>query len=147
MSVEQECPVAKKLGVSGIGEGVVWTNITEHPMLENTHLFFKVKGQEHSVSNVTSLAMVDTEKVKNIAEFVEKVVTENRLKQGLEYLKEQHLDFNNENIKTFISWIVKDCFKEEKDIIIESGLKDKDVSQSIAVKAKDWYLSQSNIKK
>ena len=99
MFVEQECPVAKKLGISGIGEGVVWTNITEHPMLENTHLFFKVKGQEHSVSHVTSLAMVDTEKVKNIAEFIETVVTENRLKQGLEYLKEQHLDFNNENIR------------------------------------------------
>ena len=37
--------------------------------------------------------------------------------------------------------------EEEKDIITESGLKDKDVSQSIAVKAKDWYLSQSNMQK
>ena len=58
--------------------------------------------------------MVDTEKVKNIAEFVEKVVTENRLKQGLEYLTEQQLDYSNENLKLFISWVVKDCFKEKK---------------------------------
>lgn len=90
--------------------------------------------------------MVDTEKVKNIAEFVEKVVTDNRLKQGLEYLTEQQLDFSNENLKTFISWIVKDCFKEEKDMITESGLKEKDVAQSIAFKARDWYLNKNQKK-
>lgn len=140
MAVEKECPVSKQLGVIGVGEGVVWKNITEHPALLDIPLFFKVKGQEHSVSHVTSLAMVDTEKVKNISDFVEKVVTENRLKQGLDYLTEQHLDYSNENIKTFISWIVKDCFKEERDIIVESGLKEKDVAQSIAFKAKDWYI-------
>lgn len=142
MEVEKECPVAKQLGVSGIGEGVVWKNITEHPALNDMNVFFKVKGKEHSVSNVTSLAMVDTEKVKNISDFVEKVVTENRLKQGLEYLKEQHLEKNNENIKIFISWVVKDCFKEEHDIITVSKLKEKDVAQSIAFKAKDWYISR-----
>lgn len=147
MEVEQQCPVGKKFGVSGIGEGVVWKNITAHPALENLNLFFKVKGKEHSVSHVTSLAMVDTEKVKNIAEFVEKVVTENRLKQGLEYLSEQHLTANEENIKTFISWVVKDCFKEEKDMIVESNLQEKDVAQSIAIKAKDWFLSKIDNKK
>lgn len=146
MSVEKECPVAKQLGVSGVGEGVVWKNITPHPALDDIPLFFKVKGKEHSVSNVTSLAMVDTEKVKNIAEFVEKVVTDNRLKQGLEYLTEQHLEHSNENLKTFISWVVKDCFKEEKDMIIESGLQEKDVAQSIAFKAKDWFLSKKDNK-
>lgn len=145
--VEKECPVSKKFGISGIGEGVVWKNITHHPAVENLHLFFKVKGKEHSVSHVTSLAMVDTEKVKNIAEFVEKVVTENRLKQGLEYLSEQHLPASEENIKTFISWVVKDCFKEEKDMIVESNLQEKDVAQSIAFKAKDWFLSKIDNKK
>lgn len=147
MAVEKECPVAKQLGVSGVGEGVVWKNITPHPLLNDVPLFFKVKGKEHSVSNVTSLAMVDTEKVKNIAEFVEKVVTDNRLKQGLEYLTEQHLDHTNENLKTFISWVVKDCFKEEKDMITESGLQEKDVAQSIAFKAKSWFLSNNDHKK
>lgn len=142
MNVEKECPVAKQLGVTGIGEGVVWENITEHPVLVDIPLFFKVKGKEHSVSNVTSLAMVDTEKVQSIADFVQKVVTENRLKQGLEYLTEQHLKPNYENTKVFISWIVQDCFKEEKDMIVESGLKEKDVAQRIAIKAKDWYVSK-----
>lgn len=146
MEVEKECPVAKQLGVSGVGEGIVWRNATPCPELDGLNLFFKVKGKEHSVSNVTSLAMVDTEKVKNIAEFVEKVVTENRLKQGLEYLTEQQLDYSNENLKTFISWVVKDCFKEEKDIITESGLKEKDVAQSIAFKARDWYLNKNQKK-
>lgn len=147
MDVEKQCPVGKYFGVSGIGEGVVWKNITPHPAVENLNLFFKVKGKEHSVSHVTSLAMVDTEKVKNIAEFVEKVVTENRLKQGLEYLAEQHLPANQENIKTFISWVVKDCFKEEKDMVIESNLQEKDVAQSVAIKAKDWFLSKIDNKK
>lgn len=143
MAVEEECPVSKQFGITGIGEGVVWKNITESIGFSNSSLFFKVKGQEHSVSNVVSLAMVNTEKVKNVNEFVEKVVTDNRLKQGLEYLSEQHLDYSTENIKTFISWIVKDCFKEEKDMITESNLKEKDVAQSIAFKAKDWFISQN----
>ena len=146
MEVEKECPFAKQFGVSGVGEGIVWRNATPCPELDGLNLFFKVKGKEHSVSNVTSLAMVDTEKVKNIAEFVEKVVTENRLKQGLEYLTEQQLDYSNENLKTFISWVVKDCFKEEKDMITESGLKEKDVAQSIAFKSRDWYLNKNHKK-
>lgn len=138
--VEKECPFSKQFGISGIGEGVVWRNITPHPFLENLELFFKVKGQEHSVSNVSSLAMVDTEKVKNIGEFVDKVVTENRLKQGIEYLKEQHLEYTGDNSKVFISWIVKDCFKEEMDMVKEAKLEQKDVAQFVAFKAKEWYL-------
>ena len=145
--VERECPVSKQLGVIGIGEGVVWRNSTPHAALDGLNLFFKVKGKEHSVSNVTSLAMVDTEKVKNIAEFVDKVVTDNRLKQGLEYLTEQQLEHSNENMKIFISWVVKDCFKEEKDMITESNLKEKDVSQSIAFKARDWFLNKNQSNK
>jgi hypothetical protein len=136
--VEKCCPVAKTFGVNGVGEGVVWRCTNEG----FNDLVFKVKGQEHSVTNVTTLASVDTEKVNSTYEFIEKVVTENRLKQGPDYLKEQHLDVNRQNISVFLSWMAKDCIKEEKDIIVESNLNEKDVMRMIALKSKDWYLKQ-----
>jgi hypothetical protein len=141
MDVEKECPVGKQLGSSGVGEGVVWQCISEHPFLTNKNFIFKVKGKEHSVSHVSSLAMVDTEKINSVKEFVEKVVTENRLKQGVEYLNEQHLPISINHTKDFINWILKDCLKEEKDMIVEGNLNEKQVTQAICIRAKDWFLS------
>lgn len=134
--VEKCCPVAKTFDIEGVGEGVVWRCTNEG----FTDLVFKVKGQEHSVTNVTQLASVDTEKVNSTYEFIEKVVTENRLKQGLDYLKEQHLEITRANVSVFLSWMAKDCLKEEKDIIVESNLNEKDVMRTIALKSKDWYF-------
>lgn len=133
--VEKLCPVAQQFGALGVGEGVVWRCVNEG----FTDLVFKVKGKEHSVTNVTTLASVDTEKVNSTYEFIEKVLTENRLNQGLDYLKEQHLDINRQNIPVFLKWVANDCLKEERDIIIESQLNEKDVMRTIAMKAKDWY--------
>jgi len=64
-----------------------------------------------------SIAEVDIEKVNSINEFVEKVVTDNRLNQGLEYLKEQHLDFEVKNLGTFFKWVAEDSIREEEEDI------------------------------
>jgi hypothetical protein len=56
MAVEEECPVAKAFGFSGVG--IVWSvnvNGTIHR--------FKVKGELHSSSKVKTLASVDVEKL------------------------------------------------------------------------------------
>lgn len=136
--VEKCCPVAATFGVKAVGEGIVWKCTTDG----FTDLVFKVKGKEHSVTNVTTLASVDTEKVNSTVEFIERVVTVNRLNQGLDYLKEQHLSLTQENLSVFLKWMANDCLKEEKDVIIESNLNEKEVMRMIAIKSKDWFLKK-----
>jgi hypothetical protein len=140
--VEKRCPVAYTWGVEGIGEGVVWRCTTIIPGIQTDDLVFKVKGKEHSVTNVSTTALVDVEKVNSINEFVDKVVTDNRLKQGLEYLKEQHLEIENKSISVFLKWITSDCIKEESDTMEESGLDKKEVMPAISAYAKQWFLKE-----
>ena len=84
-AVEKDCPVSRKLlgdafASELIGEGVVWTAIdTMGSSLNLNGIRFKVKGPKHASSKVKTTASVDVEKVKSIAEFVDKTVTENRL--------------------------------------------------------------------
>jgi hypothetical protein len=138
--VETECPVAKYFGVSGIGEGIVY--ICTHPDFQSSRFWFKVKGKEHSVSKVKSLksiAAVDIEKVQSITEFIDCTVTENRLKQGIEYLLEMNLEISKKNTGTFLQWVTKDVLKEEKDRLVASNLNENDVKKHINIKANNFF--------
>ena len=157
LKIENECPVGKYFNVDGIGEGIVFTSINFikfYPIEENhiqlhkpleskfLHLNFKSKGMLHSVSNVKTIAPVDVEKIRKEQEFVEYSVTENRLNQGLEYLKENHLELDTKNIGTFIKWIVSDVMKEEIDTIRENSLSEKGIPKLIGNKAKKWFFNK-----
>lgn len=141
-SVEKKCPVSAQLGQDGIGEGIVWKCISDHPLIQTDDLVFKVKGKEHSVSHVKTIAEVDVEKVNSINEFVETVVTKNRLQQGIDYLKEQRLDVEIKNIGVFLKWVAEDSIREEEDILIESGLDKKEVTPAISQFAKKWFFEK-----
>jgi hypothetical protein len=133
--VERQCPVGTYFNKTGIGEGVVWT---EWAQTRGT-LTFKVKGEQHSVSKVKTLARVDTEKLANIQEFIDYACTENRLLQGLDYLREQQLTIEMKNVGTFLKWIVNDIIKEEKDTMKESNIDPKDIGRAVQHKAKTWF--------
>lgn len=143
-AVEKECPVAKSFGISGLGEGIVWKCISPHPLIRTYDLVFKVKGKEHAVHHAKTIAEVDVQKVNSINEFIDHVVTSNRLKQGIEYLYEQHLYVTNQNIGVFLKWIVQDCLKEEQDTLVASGLNQKDITPAINTFAKTWYFKLIN---
>ena len=136
--VERECPVGKYFGVSGVGEGIVWKCRTE-PYVGDDFMF-KVKGKRHSVSKVKTLAAVDVEKVTSIKECVEKIITENRLNQGLDHLRSNHLEIIPQNLGVFIKWVTSDAIREELDTIIESGLIPKDVGGAASTVARDWFF-------
>lgn len=93
-------------------------------------------------TNVKTTAAVDVEKLNSINELVESLVTENRLKQGLEYLTEQHLEHEPKNLGTFIKWVMGDVIKEEMDTIHESGTTVKDFTKSATGVIRNWFLSQ-----
>ena len=140
-AVENECPVGRAFGVSGIGEGVVWTCIT--PGWEGTR--FKVKGEKHSASKVKTLAAVDVEAIQALKDFVDATVTEQRLEQGLDNLvREQLKPLEMTSMGDFIRWVYNDVVKEEADTIVASGFDPKELGGPIANKARPWFTKRIN---
>ena len=136
--VERQCPVGAYFNKTGVGEGVVWTEWAQ----TQGHLTFKVKGEQHSVSAVKTLAPVDTEKLANIQEFVSYACTENRMRQGLDYLREQQLTTEMKNVGAFLKWIFNDIVKEETDTMQKSNIDPKDIGREVQNKARTWFQKQ-----
>ena len=142
--VEAQCPVARSLGIEGIGEGVVWYCTDDGWSEDGSGMWFKVKGEKHSVTKVKTLAAVDIEKVHSVKECIEKICTENRMRQGLDKLREDGLDFDIRNMGAFLKWLASNCIKEEIDTISESGLEPKDVGKAISNKGRLWFIEMLN---
>lgn len=145
--VSKECPVGKHFGVSGIGEGVVWQCIgingaeDKYNLVLNKDMTFKVKGDEHQVVRAPK-AEIDMQLVSDINEMCDFVVTNARLAQGIEYLKEQHIALDNKATGVYVKWINSDVMKEEADRIKASGFVDnklKMLIKSINKKALQYY--------
>lgn len=139
IAIENECPVGKYFGISGIGEGVVFTD-------ETRTYSFKSKGEKHSVSKVKIIANVDVEKIKKIQDFIDYAVTENRLNQGIEYLKEMNKELDISSIGDFLRWLANDILKEEQDVITENGLDNdlKAIIKSVSNKGRKWFMDKIN---
>jgi hypothetical protein len=80
--------------------------------------------------------------MNSIQECVDCIVTENRLKQGIDFLTEKGYKINSTATGPFIKWVTNDCIKEEKDTILENGLYIEDVCSAIARTAKTWFFKQ-----
>jgi hypothetical protein len=133
IKVEDECPVSKRFGVEGIGEGIVWSCGDYR---------FKVKGEKHANSKVSTLkpkVAIAPEVLKARKDFLEYAVTEARLNQGLE-----NVELVDKSIGKFIGWISKDVWAEEKDVLEASGLTMKDVSGLIIKKSRSWFIDKLN---
>lgn len=142
--VDKECPFAKTFGVSGVGEGIVYV-LAEHP--DWTDFWFKVKGSEHTVSHVKTLKEKTPEQLnalRDVKTFVSQVVTEARLNQGLDYMREMQIEQTKSNIGVFIKWITADVIKEELPDMTDAGIDEKQISKDIAFVARTWYLKHVN---
>lgn len=137
LAIENECPVGKFHGVSGIGEGAVFTAYYDNEVYR-----FKVKGEKHSASKVKLLPTVDVVMIKDVREFVEQTVTENRLQQGIDYMNEMQIPTDVKHIGDFLRWVVGDVHKEESDIIESKGFEKKLVNQEITKVAKRFYFEK-----
>lgn len=132
--VEKQCPVGLHFGKEGIGEGIVWKCDS------NPNLFFKVKGEKHSVSKVNTLAAIDTVMLDNMQSFVDLAIQESRLLQGIEKLKEQGKEITEKSTGDFLRWIINDVVKEEEDTIIKNQWDIKKLNPIISKKAREWYF-------
>ena len=138
IEVENECPVAKKLGHIGIGEGIVWSVVFK----DETYRF-KVKGEKHSATKVKKLVKVDVEKLNSIKEFVEYAMTENRFEQALQTVFVEE-DIDVKRMGDFIRWCINDITSEEMDTMVENGLEPKDVNKHISAKAREMFFIKYN---
>jgi len=133
-AVEEECPVGKYFGVTGVGEGIVWENITK-----GRRISFKVKGAAHTVNKCIVLAPVNEELLQSIKLFLDDVVTPARLEQGVQ----ETGGLAKGNIGKFLAWVVKDIQDEEK-LTIEANGYGKELGRAVVAISKPWILSQFN---
>ena len=144
-AVELECPVAKKLGVNGVGEGVVWRCIS--PEYESADFWFKVKGEKHSKSKVKTLAVVDVERMDNIEKIVRRVAHNGRLEQ----MHQQVFDTLNGGqtnvgkLGAFIKAVMGDILKEEIDLLATNRVSGKEISGRVSKRCREFIMNQLNI--
>lgn len=143
LEVERECPFAKSLGISGIGEGIVWK--VAHPLGADPRFWLKTKGPLHAVTNTGK--MVQSKKgmmgdSDGAWEFASAAVTEARLEQGWAYLEEVGIQREMKSMKRFLEWIVGDVVVEEKSVIEELGLEGGLVNKCVEAVARRWYVAR-----
>ena len=142
LEVEEECPVAKAFGVSGVGEGIVWETIWE-----DSRYVFKVKGDKHSNYKVKVLQPVDTEKLDKIDKCVEEITHNWRFEQALVEVfgPDYEKTIDRKRIGDYLKWVATDTLKEESDIIASYGFEPKDVMGKVQGKAKDYFYAVESL--
>ena len=138
LEVEASCPAAAALGGEGIGEGIVW--VCEDPTFGR--FTFKVKGAKHVGTKSKRLLSIAPETVDNLETFIEAVLTESRLEQGLDYVKSLHKELTPAQMGEFLKWIGTDVLREEADTLEASGLKRTEVMGPLNRRAKTWWAGQ-----
>lgn len=136
--VESECPVGRTFGVSGCGEGWVFRP-TDTIYASNPRFWFKAKGEKHS--NVVKIPInVDPEVSDKINKFIDKHVNEERLTQGIYFLKEFNKPIDETSTGVFIKWVLGDILKEERNELESLGLNEKDLNKNASRSIKDWFF-------
>ena len=140
LEVEKECPVGKFFGISGLGEGIVFTFWFKG----NKHVF-KAKGDKHSgKSKVKKLKPVDNVKLQKIIDIVNQVTQNWRLVQMYDEVFDVVNGGKGDIKKTgdFIRLVIKDIIKEELDIILDANLIPKDINKQVSNISRKWFMDK-----
>lgn len=143
-AVEEDCPVAAKLNPkgNGVGEGIVW-HIEGFPQYR-----FKHKGTKHQRASREPKRIKETnpEVFAAFQEFAEMALSEDRLLQGVEYLREMQLDpFDVKNTGEYIKWvnkdILKECAVELEELENTKGIIWKQIAPKVSTVARQFYMA------
>lgn len=143
LEVENECPVSKCFGVYGIGEGIVFTHVTDN----GQRYMFKSKGDKHAgKSKIKMIKPVDDVRISKLIDLADKITPEWRLDQMLtntfDLLNNGELDIKR--LGDYIKNVNSDIVKEEIDVIAEAGFEFKDVVKYVSEAAKKYFLNKFN---
>jgi len=139
--VEKCCPWGKKFGIDGLGEGIVWSVVSEVSGYRKSDLMFKTKGEKHKVVKEKEKAKIEPEKLDSINEFADFSVTENRLNQGIDVMRENGHALGPESTGHYLKWISQDIVRECGLELVHNGLIWKDVVGEVTSRARKFYLS------
>ena len=78
--------------------------------------------------------------IENIQKFVEYAVTESRLNQGIDKMKELNIPIDIKSTGDYLRWIFNDIIKEETDTIVANKIDIKKIGSHISAKAKIFWL-------
>ena len=130
---EHQCPVGTYHGVEGIGEGIVLHS-------EDYEYRFKVKGEKHKQTSKRQLALsVDDEQFEDMQDFINQTISESRLNQGIDYLREQNLPINEKSTGAYIKWVWEDLLKEESDNIVAKQYNVKTLRKFVSKKSVSFF--------
>lgn len=139
LEVERGCPWAARFGVQGVGEGLVWHPLGEH--FGDSELLFKSKGEKHQVVRRSKPHVaIDPERLASVEAFVTYAVTEPRLAQGLEVLREQNLELETRNLGAFLKWVGGDVQRECAAELEANNLEWKAVARGVNERARAWFV-------
>lgn len=145
--VDQACPFAATFGLSGPGEGIVWTVLPNAGRDPDRYadLRFKTKGRTHAEVRPRTCEAATTPSDKATQErvqaFVEDLVTEARFDKAVYALfTERNVEPSRRDVGRFIRWMIEDVVEEEGWQVEEHALPPKSVRSHIAQKSRAWFL-------
>lgn len=145
-AVEKEDPWVKSaLGVSGLGEGLVFYPVSVNGAAPETdpeslaRLMFKAKGEKHRTAGAKTAVQLDATAAASIDEFVTLMVTEPRLEQGLSAVGGRDSKLTGK----FLAWVAADVKKESVAELEASKLTWAQVEKAVQVRARQWFLTGS----
>jgi hypothetical protein len=141
--VEESCPISAALGLTGIGEGIVWSPVDPQWCDTSYRITFKTKGIKHD-QHIKREATVDPIKSACIDEFIKKHVVTERLDQGITHLISIKAEITEKSTGEFIKWVRSDILKESIDELVQSKLNIKDINIAISTAARKWYFNKIN---
>jgi hypothetical protein len=142
--VARQCPFAATFGLNGEGEGIVWKPALA-PYNSNPTLWFKTKGGRFkpTYARPPRQSPETAENNREAAAAVAKIWTsEQRLEQGLEYMREHGIQRTMKGFAPFLKWIQNDIVVEEKGYIDEHGIDKPMLRIEVAKIAKPWYVER-----
>lgn len=156
-NVENKCPVATSIKSESeleckIGEGIVWKGIAKLTNGMEKKFIFKTKGDEHKrgqgTIKPTKKSKFTPEQIEAIDKFYEIALTNDRLEQGIEVLKESTggNDLEIKQIGEYIKWVIHDIKKEHEhdfeEIVKPYGIVWKDLNKVINQDTRNYFIDK-----
>lgn len=139
--------VAATFGVQGVGEGIVLyphvegAAVTDRQRL--SELMFKAKGEKHQAVRQKKAAQLEPEVAQGIDAFVELVLADARLEQGLAEACQGQLEMPR--MGAFLKWLAADVQKECGAELTAAGLTWEQVSRAISSSARGWFTRRVSV--
>lgn len=126
--------------IEGPGEGLVFYDLLENDSINN---IFKAKSEAHRTVKSKTAAQIDPEKTSAKIEFVNSIVTEPRLIQGFDILKETVGDYPTmKNIPDFLRWVANDVQNECHSEMEANQFYWKDIAKYVNLVSVKWFTSK-----